>query len=131
MLPLLAMLAAYGRAAYYPTIRPTLSGALDCRIESASVSKASQWAVTHAAPNLGGRFPAHSDRTKPIVAKRSRLLDRSRRACGHGAESILLEVAMDAWLLWLTLLPMMFWNFVWLVAAIVCGLWTYDRIRGR
>jgi hypothetical protein len=35
---------------------------------------------------------------------------------------------MDAWL---TLLPMMFWNFVWFVAAIVCALWTYDTIRGR
>jgi hypothetical protein len=32
---------------------------------------------------------------------------------------------------WLALLPMMVWNFVWLVAAIVCGLWTYDRIRGH
>ena len=41
---------------------------------------------------------------------------------------ILMEVAMGAWL---TLLPMMFWNFVWLVAAIVCALWTYDTIRGR
>lgn len=36
---------------------------------------------------------------------------------------------MDLVILWLAQLPALIWNFVWLVAAIVCGLWTYDKIK--
>ena len=58
----------------------------------------------------------------PLGVESQRLAPTMRKS------QILMEVAMDVWL---AVLPMMFWNFVGLVAAIVCGLWTYDRIRGR
>jgi hypothetical protein len=70
--------------------------------------------VSHRRSFVGPEFPlgVESRRLAPTMRK----------------SQILMEVAMDVWL---AVLPMMFWNFVGLVAAIVCGLWTYDRIRGR